>query len=122
MAEITPKESVVNPTNTRATYLSAVYAGMKAGDVGLPPQGDTATCQSSSVQVAGQFGSGGLVAIEGSNDGENWSALRDPTSTTIALRSPSIRAVLESTVQIRPHVTGGDDTTNHTVTMMFRRA
>lgn len=122
MAQIKPNESPVSPSGVRASFLTAQYVGMQTGDIGAPPQGDTATCQAASLQVTGVFGVEGAVVVEGTNDGENWSLLRDPTGTTITMRSPSIRAVLESVVQIRPRVTSGDETTSLNVTFMFRRA
>lgn len=63
-----------------------------------------------SIQVAGTFG-GTSVAIQGSNDGSNFSALRDPTSTVIAITTAAggagLKAVLENTWQIKPVLTGG---------------
>jgi hypothetical protein len=118
--QIEPTENVVNPSNARS-YLSASYSGMHSDDVGVAPQNDTATATATSVQVMGSFGEGQL-AIEGTNDGVNWSSLRDPTGITLAIRSPGIRGILESAMQIRPRVIGGDETTNLTVTFLFRRS
>jgi len=65
-----------------------------------------------SVQVTGTFGAAGSVAIEGSQDGTTWGALRDSTGTLIAITANTmIRDVLENTAFIRPRVTAGDGTT-----------
>jgi hypothetical protein len=66
-----------------------------------------------SAHATGTFGVGGSVAIEGSNDGDNWFALtKDDASTAIALTAASPGAgILENTLYIRPRVTAGDGTT-----------
>lgn len=94
------------------------WTPMLNGDVGdpvtLPGYHDR------SVQVTGTFGTGGSVAVEGSNDGAvNYAALRDPSSTTIAITSAGMKAVLEAAIHMRPHVTAGDGTTSLTVSMYF---
>lgn len=121
MAEIVPHEASVNPSNTRGSYLSASYAEMQNGDVGLPTEGDTATASGASVQVGGVFG-GASVVIEGTNDGANWLLLHDLKGITLALGGPDLKGVQESVMQIRPRITGGDDTTSVNVAFMFRRS
>lgn len=95
----------------------ASWPAMANGDVGealeLPGYQDR------SIQAAGTFGTGGSVAAEGSNEGTNYAALRDPSSTTIALTAAGVKGVLEATRYIRPHVTAGDGTTALNVTMFF---
>ena len=96
------------------------WTGLANGEFGeavrLPEHADR------SFQVTGTFGAGGSVAVEGSNDGgTNYAALRDPSSTTIAITAAGIKAVLEFTQLIRPRVTAGDGTTALTVTAVFRR-
>ena len=64
------------------------------------------------VQAVGTFGAGGSVAIEGSNDGVNWFALRDSLGVVIALTAAApIKDVLENTRHLRARVTAGDGTT-----------
>ena len=74
-----------------------------------------------SIQVAGTFGSAS-VALNGSNDGTNFAALRDPSSTTIAITSAGIKAVLENTFQVQPSISGGDGTQSLTITILFHAA
>lgn len=64
-----------------------------------------------SIHVWGTFG-GCSVAVNGSNNGGvSFVALRDPTSTTIAITSETIKAILENTQQIQPVATGGSSQT-----------
>jgi hypothetical protein len=93
------------------------WTGLLNGDTGQPVQ--LPEYADRSIQVEGTFGVGGSVACEGSNDATNFRALRDPSSTTIAITAAGIKAVLENTVQTQPHVTAGDGTTSLTVTMLF---
>lgn len=76
-----------------------------------------------SIQAVGTFGSGGSVAMEGSNDGgTTWGALNDPFGTTIALTaSGALSQVNEIAELLRPHVTAGDGTTDIDVYVFARR-
>lgn len=96
-----PEEGVV-----QADWIGPL-ANAEAGDANQLSQKNI-----KSVQVIGTFGAGGSVAIEGSNDGTTWGALRDSTGTLIAITAATmIRDVLENTRYIRPRVTAGDGTT-----------
>lgn len=57
-------------------------------------------------------GTGGTVAIQGSNDGINWIALKDVSGTTIALDPTLFQMVVlrEAPIWIRPVVTTGSVT------------
>jgi len=93
------------------------WAAMANGDDGEPVQ--LPGYQDRSVQVTGTFGTGGSVTVQGSNDGSNYAALRDPSHTTLAFTAAGIKAILEATERVRPAVTAGDETTALTVTMFF---
>ena len=73
-----------------------------------------------SVQIAGTFGTGGTVVIEGSNDGTNFATLNAASGGALTTSTAVIRQVLEQTVQMRPNVTAGDATTNITVSMVVK--
>lgn len=118
--QVEPQENVVNPSGVKGSALVVSWR-LKNGDVGLPAQNDTSTADSTSMQVSGDFG-GASVQAEGTNDGANWVALHDGRGITIAASKSSMVSVLESPMQIIPVVTGGDDTTDLVVTMLFRRA
>lgn len=95
-----------------------VWAAMANGDTGLPvllPGNADRT-----IQVTGTFGTGGSVALEGSNDGTNFFALTDPTGTVIAITSAGIKAITEACMYVRPHVTAGDGTTALVAKMFCR--
>jgi len=73
-----------------------------------------------SIQFAGVFGSGGTVALEGSNDGVNFAVLTDLQGNAITKTSGSIETVTEATRFVRPRVTGGDGTTAITAILFVR--
>lgn len=73
-------------------------------------------------QVAGTFGAGGSVTIQGSNDGVNWSSLADPQGNALTFTSQKIEQALELPRYVRPLCTAGDGTTNLSVTLCMRRA
>lgn len=79
--------------------------------VSLPEYGDK------SIQVVGTFGSAS-VAVQGSNDGTNFEALNDPSSTAIGITAAGIKAVLENTVYVKPVASGGSSQ-SLTINMLF---
>ena len=74
-----------------------------------------------SVQVVGTFGAGGTCVIEGSNDGVNWSTLKDHLANVLSFTATGIQSIDQITRFIRPRVTSGDVTTNISVHMHVRR-
>ena len=91
----------------------ATWSGLANGDTGTPlnfPPGTDRT-----VQVLGTFGTGGHLKIEGSLDGgTTWAVINDPTGNALDFRAAGIKAVMEHTLLIRPHVTAGDGSTSLT--------
>lgn len=73
-----------------------------------------------SVQVVGLFGSGGAIALEGSNDGTNWAVLTDPQGNDLNITSSKIEMVTEATLKVRPRVIGGDGTTDLSVHILMK--
>lgn len=75
------------------------------------------------VQVRGTWGAGGAVAIEGSNDGVNYSTLNNAQGTPATFSAADgIKQIVEITRYARARVTGGDGTTSITATFVLRRA
>lgn len=100
--------------------MTATWTAMANGDTGAPVEaGDYADC---SVQVTGTFGAGGSVTIEGSNDGTNFVALKDPYGNAMTLTSAGLIVLQQAVKHRRPHVTAGDGTTSLVVTMWARRS
>lgn len=60
-------------------------------------------------QVFGTFG-GGTVALQGSIDGTNWAALKDPQGDAIGLTAAGIVSVMECPTWVRPFTSGGTGT------------
>ena len=74
------------------------------------------------VQVLGTFGSGGHVKVEGSLDGgTTWAVLNDPSNTPLDFTAAGIKAIMEHTLLVRPHVTAGDGSTSLTVIITAQR-
>lgn len=63
------------------------------------------------VQATGTFGTGGAIAMEGSNNGVDWSALHDYQGNVISLTDTSVKLIAENPQQIRPRATAGSGTT-----------
>jgi len=106
--------------NLRA--LAAQWAGLlqTTADTGAPAE--VPDFADRSVQVEGTLGTGGVVRIEGSNDGTNYAPLTDPQGNTLDFNAVNrIEQVQEITRYLRPRVTAGDGGTNFTVTLYGRR-
>lgn len=60
-----------------------------------------------SVQVAGDFGVGGTVVFEGTNNGVDWATLTDAQGNNLSFSAAKIELVAEATLHVRPRVTAG---------------
>ena len=95
--------------NTRPTSGVSVftYDNLDSADTAPSPLLLTGTVPLAGfMQVTGTFG-GGSVALQGSNDGTNWVALKDLTGTVIAITVAGGVDFSVSCVYIRPRITGG---------------
>lgn len=112
--------ATVNSRNGGLTFGSEVIAWgpMTLGDdgqpTGTPGSGDR------TVQVAGTFGAGTSVVIEGTLDMTNWNTLRDPSGTLLSFSAPGMKAILENVLALRPRVAAGDGTEQINVTLLVR--
>lgn len=73
-----------------------------------------------SIQVLGDFGTGGMLTVQGSNDGVTWATLNDPQGTALVIGAAGIYAIQELTRYIRPAVTAGTSV-DLDVVMLLRR-
>lgn len=110
------------PTFTRPegddSVVLVTWTGLLNGDDGAPVQ--LIKYADRSVQIVGVFGTGGTVAIEGSNNGTDYATLNSVTGTALTVTTAGVRQILENTVLLRPRVTAGDGTTTLTVTALIR--
>jgi hypothetical protein len=104
-------------TGTTVAFIRE-WDGIGNGDDGAPIA--CAQYTDKSVQVFGVFGVGGSLAVEGSNDGINWSVLTDPQGNNLAITAAKIEMVSEATMYVRPRVTAGDGTTNLTCLILMK--
>lgn len=74
------------------------------------------------VQLSGTFGTGGTIALQGSNDGSNWFSITDPQGNAISKTSAAIEQCTEVTRYVRPYVSAGDGTTSLTAILILRRS
>lgn len=114
MAIINPVIEQINERGMRATW-----PNMANGDVGAPIS--WTNYMDRSVQVEGNFGAGGSVAIEGSNNATNFRGVSDLRGTALAINNARIEQLEDCVFQLRPNVTAGDGTTLLTVSLFARK-
>lgn len=92
--------------------VAVAWLGLKNGDTGAPY--DCPGLKDKSVHVAGTFGTGGTVVIQGTNmeTSPSWVTLADPQGNLLSFTTEKIEQILENTLKVRPAVTAGDATTN----------
>lgn len=77
-----------------------------SGDVGTSVE--LAGYPDRSVQVLGNFGTGGEITIQGSNDGgTTWATLTDPQGNALTFTAAGLEAITELVGQIRPTASEG---------------
>lgn len=116
--------AVRNPTvqgapNGQLNGVLITWTGLLNGDTGAPYEG--ADFADRTMQIAGTFGVGGSMTLEGSNDNANFVALTDPQGNAITKTAAGLEVIEENPRYIRPNVTAGDGTTSLTVTVWARR-
>ena len=102
MAEIKGTSVIENSGVMKVTW--AGLANTDTGDAAL-----TAHFSDRTVQAVGD----GVVAIQGSNDGVNWTVRTEPGGNDISLDATTFDLVMirENPLYVRPVVTGGASTT-----------
>jgi len=91
-----------------------VWANMANGDEGDPII--LTKYNDRTIQVSGDFGVGGTLALEGSNDGTTWLAMRDVFNAPVTATAAKLITLTEVPVYVRPRVTAGNGATSLTVT------
>lgn len=73
-----------------------------------------------SVQVVGNFGTGGEITIDGSNDGgTTYAVLTDPQGNALVFTSARLEAITELVGKIRPQVSAGSGAVNLDIYVSF---
>ena len=110
--------AVIPATVTRLEngYTKVTWIELTDTDTGDPV--NVAQFADKTVQATGTFTGGGLIAMQGSNDGSTFGDLRDAGGTDIALADTQPNTIAENTELIRPSVTAGDGSTDIDVFMI----
>ncbi|SRR6266436_6968796 len=92
---------------------------------GVSGLGQLAGYADKSMSIVGNFGgAAATLVLEGSNDGTNFFTLTNPLGTLISFSAaiPSLQAITEACIMLRPRISaGGDGATSLTVAMFFRK-
>lgn len=107
------------PFETSLDVAVTSWAGLLAGDDGAAVR--LAVFSDRSIQVEGEFG-GAVVTIGGSNDGVHYHQLSDTAGEPLTFSQGGLKQIVELPVFLKPWVTGGDGSTNTTVTLAGRRS
>jgi hypothetical protein len=67
----------------------------------------TAHYSDKTVTVFGNFGSGGSMKMEGSNDGVNWFDMTDPQGNALTFTAAKMEMLQENPLYVRPKMTAG---------------
>jgi hypothetical protein len=113
-----PTISNTNAATGSSSAFIATWSPLANGDDGTPVR--FSQYADKSVQVSGIFGVGGSLRLEGSNNGTDYAVLTDPQGNPLDFTSAKVKAVTEATLWVRPRVTGGDGTTNLTVSVLMK--
>ncbi len=93
------------------------WTPLTGSDEGAPIE--LATFPDRSIQVEGDFGAGGSVAIQGSNDGTNYRTLKDHLGNNLNFTTAGIRSIDQIVRYLKP--VGAGAAVALTVTLMQRR-
>lgn len=121
LIEFTTEEDFIK---NRSTYIT--WSNMANGDTGQPHS--FAGHPDKTFQVFGNFGVGGEVTFEGSNDprvvtdpnNAVWFTLNDPQTLPLVKTSPGGDLIIENPRYTRPRISNGDGTTSITVIVACR--
>lgn len=72
------------------------------------------------LQVSGTFGASASVALHGSLDGTNYTALADLSGTEIGLGASGIASARDAALYLKPVLTSGNGSTDIDVRLMVR--
>lgn len=114
MAEIKPVVANINDDAVRVQW-----PNIASGDTCIEYEGFS-DYSDRSVQMEGTFG-GATISIVGTNDGDNYQTLTDPSATAITGNTAKLRQILEYVWKVKPAISGGDGTTSITVTIVAKR-
>jgi hypothetical protein len=100
-----------------ATWSGLLQSSSDVGSaVGVP------LCDILTFQLSGTLGTGGVITLQGTNDGSNWGTLHTPSGADATLDAiGEFCTVVETPISVRPNVTAGNGSTNLTVIMVAQK-
>jgi len=102
MATITGVQSAINNSAQQVLWETITTTNNVGSGIELSSHADR------SFHAVGNFGTGGTIDIEGSNDGTNWALLKDPFGTDLQLTSAApLASLTEATRYVRPSLSAG---------------
>ena len=116
MATVKPAVSNLNDDS-----VLIVWAGMSQTNSDAEACNSLSQYDDRSVQITGDFGTTGNIALHGSNDNTNYVILNDPLGNLINFGVTGLKQVLEYTRSVKPVLSTPDGSTNLTVTMIAKR-
>lgn len=100
---------------------NALWEHLRVGDVGQPFGYPTHSDRS--IQVSGEFGTGGVLVVEGRNFGQaGFDVLRDFQGNELLITTAGLYQITEITDEIRVRVSAGDGNTALTAALTARRS
>lgn len=115
MATRTAVDGQIAPRGMKQTW-----TGLLNGDDGSWIEGHG--YPDKSIQVFGNFGAGGELTVEGSNDGGTTAAvLKDYAGNALTITAAGIYLIVQNTEKLRPNITAGDGATNLTAIVVGAR-
>jgi len=90
-------------------YTKATWPNMQNGDTGQPIK--AARYPDKTIQATGNFSGSANVAVQGSNDGSTYGALKNIQGNSIGLTNVQPEFVVENPEYLYPEVTVGDGST-----------
>lgn len=96
--------------NSKDHHTKVTWEELNSGDTGSPIDQDgmrSNRALAGCIQFTGTFNGGTTAVLEGSNDGTNYSTLRDMVGANISLTAAGMVEFSTSALYIRPSVSGG---------------
>ena len=114
MATVTATFAEHPGTTYMHTWSNLTTTNQDGSPISIPGAADR------TIQMIGTLGTGGVITMQGSNDGTNWATLTDFQDADMALGALGIFIIAEAPLWIRPLNTAGDGSTDLSILLFSR--